>query len=518
LTFIVHTSNLEDRWKDNIATRTKAGPCFIAFDHGDHLHILFNASTGGENLARTRTRIAQYLGCKSSGVAEATITCVKVRYLRKFILYCVRYGIERTHLYGNKRQTELAEALNEFKLLFAHRDPNDVLADARCEEYHDDRKERITKRMGNTKSKHLADIIIQKIQETDVNSAQEWENVVPPKFKLQLIKEVGLSVDSYIQKIIRIVKTENITQIKTRSLTELYTQLMDEQFRYEVPDDPDFKAIISWLEFLFLINDIDMIEFLPRNEIVKTQRYMKINCVVLEGYTNAGKSLIVDNLIGICKPEEIPRERDNSGFHLDQLPAAACALFEEPIITPTNVGTWKLLLEGKVVKTDIKHKDKEGIKRIPIWITTATPITNNVDANESIQLQQRIKLWKFKKYIEHRTDIHTLNTELSRRLIRKAPGFVRPIHFAFLWFWNFKAILSRIHDLDEKHIKNRDGLRLSGSVIEVAESWQIRLRDTWAKETTTTMPTTSQDPAESELEETQQQQQEEEVDRLGVKE
>jgi hypothetical protein len=68
--------------------------------------------------------------------------------------------------------------------------------------------------------------------------------------------------------------------------------------------------------------------------------------------------LIIDNLIGSCNPEQIPRERDNSAFHLDHLPSSACALFEEPLIMPTNVDTWKLLLEGKIIKTDIKHKDK----------------------------------------------------------------------------------------------------------------------------------------------------------------
>jgi hypothetical protein len=167
---------------------------------------------------------------------------------------------------------------------------------------------------------------------------------------------------------------------------------------------------------------------------------MKINCIVLEGYTNAGKSLIVDNLVGICKPKEIPRERDNSGFHLDQLPAASCALFEEPLITPTNVGTWKLLLEGKVVKSDMKHKDNEGIKRIPIWITTASPITNHVNANESIQVNQRIKLFKFKKCIQHRSDSRTLDSELRRRIIDRTPGFVRPVHFAFLWLTHFENI------------------------------------------------------------------------------
>jgi hypothetical protein len=154
-------------------------------------------------------------------------------------------------------------------------------------------------------------------QLTNVNSAQEWENAVPPEFKLQLIKEFGLSVDSYIQKIIRIVKAEKITQIRTRNLTERLIELLEQQLAlHHAPGEIplEFNAVTSWVEYLFKVNYIDIIDFFAWNEILKTQRYMKINCAMLEGYTNAGKSLIVDNLIGIYKPEEIPRERDNSGF------------------------------------------------------------------------------------------------------------------------------------------------------------------------------------------------------------
>jgi hypothetical protein len=93
---------------------------------------------------------------------------------------------------------------------------------------------------------------------------------------------------------------------------------------------------------------------------------MKINAICLQGPTNADESLIIDTFIRVCIPEEIARERDNSSFHLDQLPGASAALFEESVITPITVGTWKLLLEGKTVKTDIKHRDKEGIARIPV--------------------------------------------------------------------------------------------------------------------------------------------------------
>lgn len=104
-----------------------------------------------------------------------------------------------------------------------------------------------------------------------------------------------------------------------------------------------------------------------------TKRYNKINTLVLQGGpTNSGKSLLMDALIEPFQPELIPRENDKSSFHFDQLPLASCALFDEPLLlTPTNVGTWKLLLEGASIKTDIKHGNKQEITRIPIYITTA---------------------------------------------------------------------------------------------------------------------------------------------------
>jgi len=48
---------------------------------------------------------------------------------------------------------------------------------------------------------------------------------------------------------------------------------------------------------------VDLPDFLAWNECIRTMHYMKINAMVLEGYTNAGKSHIVDKLIGICRPE-----------------------------------------------------------------------------------------------------------------------------------------------------------------------------------------------------------------------
>ncbi|KAJ8879947.1 hypothetical protein PR048_020568 [Dryococelus australis] len=63
-------------------------------------------------------------------------------------------------------------------------------------------------------------------------------------------------------------------------------------------------------------------------------------------------------------------ERDRTGVHFDQLPSITIVLFEEPLIDNSNVVTWKLLLEGAHITTDIKHRDKEVINRMPVFLTT----------------------------------------------------------------------------------------------------------------------------------------------------
>jgi len=100
------------------------------------------------------------------------------------------------------------------------------------------------------------------------------------------------------------------------------------------------------------------------------------------------------------------------------------------------------------VKTDIEHKDKEGIKRILIWITTAMPITNHVDANESIQIEQRTQVFVFTKCIRHRSVSRSLDSELRRRVMRRAPGYITPVHFAFLWLFYYRQIRTKMADLD----------------------------------------------------------------------
>jgi hypothetical protein len=380
-----------------------------------HESVLPFSSSTTETTSTSSTVPSAEVATRFAPVIELPASCLSAtQEIQKWLLHqpvlgtsdgsttiCLRKGVQNAYCVGNTTRAELRPIYNLFRQLQATQDPNRIITDSRCVTYFEQKKHQRRARIGTAKLKHLADILMQQINEYGILSAQQWENKISPDVKLQLIREYGLSVDGYIQRLILITKTKRVLDIKTKTLT----QLLIDDILIVFPDiDQSFLQNVQWLRNLFQANDIDIIEFLAWNEIIKTKRYTKINGLCLQGRTNAGKSLIIDTLIRVCIPEEIPRERDNSGFHLDQLPSAATALFEEPLITPITVGTWKLLLEGKVIKTDIKHKDKEGIPRIPIWITTAIPIDTHVDNNESIQLKQRVKTFFFKYGIEHRTE------------------------------------------------------------------------------------------------------------------
>ena len=334
----------------------------------------------------------------------------------------------------------MKEASDIFNELYHNRDPNEIDNEIKeCKKYIEENKT-TNQRIGRLKRRNIVDTTEELLTEHNINANSEWNLRVPEKIKHQLLREYGLSVDNYVQRLIRARKHNTIRYYKETPFEELILECIDEYMKTNKTIETDFHNTCDWIEYLFKSNNINLQEFLAWNSIIKNMRYMKINTLVLQGPTNAGKSLIADTLVSLCKPEEISRERDNSGFHLDQLPEASAVIFEEPCITPTNVSTWKLLFEGKLVKTDIKHKDKEGIRRLPIWVTTASKITTNIDSNEACQVNQRIKIFQFTHSIHHRQEDYTKLYCQTNLKLRKPPSHVKPIHFAYLFMKLWKDI------------------------------------------------------------------------------
>lgn len=481
-TFVLHKRNQEEHWKRESASRSKQAPCFIGFDHGDHTHVIYASDERGGNAARQRGRIAKYLGATAAGSAECISSFSRVNLLRNFILYCIRNGIETVNIHGNKVNEELKEAKILFEQMFEDRNPEEVIQDSMCKTYIEERKEE-KRRISHNKKNNIVDVLETIIDEEDVWTGSDWNMKVDISVKNQLMREFGLNVDSYVQRIIRNKRHKESSKLRTSTLTDIILSGVEWTLKSEIEPSGrismELMKGMEWLMYLMKENDIDDIEFLAWNEAIKDKRYVKINSLVLQGPTNAGKSLIAETLLGPIKPEEIPRERDNSGFHLDQLPEASAALFEEPLITPITVGTWKLLLEGKTIKTDIKHKDKEGIRRIPIYITTATKITATIDAYEANQVNQRVKIFEFKRTIEHREEDYTRILNQQIRRINRAPVYIKPIHFQLLFLLKYHQIIAHLRELDERLTIDPGAITITAESEAKAKEWSQVIHKAW---------------------------------------
>lgn len=330
-----------------------------------------------------------------------------------------------------------------------------------CKKYIEERKEE-RHRIGSEKRKNVVDTIASLIDTNNIKTFADWELKINYETKEELLKDFGLQIDTYANKIIKNKKNQHTSRYKYES----YEQITIRDLKWKYAERlRERQEAIKWIYNLFYMNNINIIEFMAWITCIKNMTFIKINGMILEGPTNAGKSLIIDNIIRPLKPEEIPRERDNNGFHLDQLPFAACVIFEEPIITPTNVGTWKLLLEGKITKTDQKHRDKEAIERLPIFMTTATPITANIDHKESEQINQRIKLIQFQCTIDHRKEKYT-EVSYNIQKIPKAPTYITNEDFTSIYFIEYANIERKIRELENQHQLNPERLTTKNTTIE----------------------------------------------------
>jgi hypothetical protein len=95
-TFIIHKTGF-----DSLPPTTKKGPSFAAFDHGDHVHIIFSVAYTN-NTSRQVTSILKFLGATLEGTTEAHTSLQLVRFHTRFISYLIRKGLSTFHKYGNK--------------------------------------------------------------------------------------------------------------------------------------------------------------------------------------------------------------------------------------------------------------------------------------------------------------------------------------------------------------------------------------------------------------------------------
>lgn len=203
------------------------------------------------------------------------------------------------------------------------------------------------------------------------------------------------------------------TRIGEKNLTKLLINLRNEYIKCCIREQPYLQTLIEkctityhkeareWINSWLYRNKINPADLHSDVILIADKILPKRNTLIIQGQTNTEKSLLLRMLTTPLMPTTIPKQNNRSSFHLDQLPSANAVLFEEPYITPENVPTWKLLMEGAEVTTDIKNSEKEVITRIPIFISTSRPIDYWVDYQETEQLKQRYVQYNLNHHIAH---------------------------------------------------------------------------------------------------------------------
>ncbi|KAJ8876338.1 hypothetical protein PR048_020783 [Dryococelus australis] len=119
----------------------------------------------------------------------------------------------------------------------------------------------------------------------------------------------------------------------------------------------------------------------------------------------------------------------------------------EPLIDNTNVGTWKLLLEGSPVTTDIKHGDKETIPSLPIFLTSNKELHSWLQQNE----QQPPNIRTFRYYFK--TPILHMNLETEQPAMSQPPQELTTHMFHRHILLHFRKIYD-LHSTPLKHISS----------------------------------------------------------------
>jgi hypothetical protein len=230
------------------------------------------------------------------------------------------------------------------------------------------------------------------IESTNATSYEGFQRKIDSSVKIQLLKQLGSQSKSLTIQLVKIYNLQQNMKIRQTHYLEFITDLDMSK--------PHIQNMY-WLEEIFIQNNISIPHFLRTFLLIQSMFYQIINTLVLKGPTNTGKSMLFKLLLQPMQPTTISREKYRSSFHLDQLPNSTSIIFEEPIIENTTVGSWKLLMEGNTLQTDLKYSDKEDITRLPIFITTNTDLWSWTEDCEREPLQQRFLQFDLTKKIRN---------------------------------------------------------------------------------------------------------------------
>ena len=334
-------------------------PRFILSDHtGDeypHCHLLLSCSAGGG--ARGLRRCLAFLKATPVQIAEATANLQRVILIEKCVAYMAKYGPDTIFFYG-KDWDVLKQMIHE----------SDGVAGP-CHAFEKLRNaQKSTIINSNLSKRNMMDDVRDQILSTQSApyNAKAFIDRLTYDQKLQFMTMYGQV--SWKQWIISVADAMNADH-KRDQPQKMFQHWFDIHTAAGgfTPNDPEVN---KWWSNLFEANRINPIEFLQKFFIVGDKIEHKKNAFILQGPTNCGKSLLFGLLTDGMSITPMTRDNGKNSFWLQSCLEDDFILYEEPMIAPENVNTWKLLLEGAPVKAQVKNQADAIMGRKPFFITT----------------------------------------------------------------------------------------------------------------------------------------------------
>ncbi|KAK8388932.1 hypothetical protein O3P69_020710 [Scylla paramamosain] len=369
-------------------------PDFTIADHGDHWHITFQSAKS--NVPRKRGTICKFLGLGSEACLEASASTTLIKTIKNWILYLIRYGLDRLQYFGSLHPT-FRSIINYFK---NNRITGDDV-DGPCPYMSEKRKTRAVQQQFKEKE---YDFIHNMLQEKQVYTIKQLlQQLNEEEFRVMWIT-LG---NGYKEKIRNILQHQNQMKRQHNNSRPIMLQLND-ACTYNHKEEN-----VDWLYNLFAANNIDIAEFFAWFIVIRDKKLQKINTFVLKGPTGTGKTLTLATLLNKLNTGTITRCAETNQFHLQNLLSRNFALFEEPRIGVATVDEYKLLLEGSQFEINVKNSDMEQLYRIPIFISTNRDIDFWVPPADGQALQSRCKTFELTKEIKGMSDRAVLQTGLD---------------------------------------------------------------------------------------------------------
>ncbi len=395
-TSIVHTNDIK-------YPKGRATACIVA-NHGDHVHIVWRSSTGNSN--RTRKQINTNFEFNSGEIAECVTTTQKVRDIRYFVRYLIRYGIQSiTYINGGIREV------------------NDIIENTQADENVNcmemwqkrevRREESDGKKVNFIKHKKDAyDYIKELIVKYKCKSVHEFNRMISPEeFEMIMVSYGPSTYNTHVRVILKYENAKKLKGQQSRPFMQHVTY--DSSINTEIQEE--------YIKLLFDENKINFSYFCAWMIIVMDKHIHKVNTLILSGNPNTGKSMLLNLFTNGLVKAFVTRTGDATQFHLQNCLDKRILLFEEPRITPVSVDDMKLLLGGEIFDIQIKHSDPENLIRTPVLVSTNKALGYHLSPIDSNALDVRSREFMFIKVIGTHIDIceETITSSAVVNLILK---------------------------------------------------------------------------------------------------